>query len=80
MLAKVKRKLSTKERMELNLRKALKRASKGKMPQKEREFLAKRTVERLDLDNPFQMQRSLESYADALVYDFFRKKRTGVVK
>lgn len=71
-----RKKLSTRERMVKDLEKALKKSSRHKMPAEVRHELAVRTVSRLNFDNPFQMQCSLESYADSLTMDYNRKLRT----
>lgn len=55
------------------LEKALRRSSKGKMPKSDREFLAKRTIGRLDVTNNFQMHKSIEGYAQMLVEKYFNK-------
>lgn len=61
--------------MVIDLEKALKKASKNKMPLSVRHDLAVRIVSRLNFDDPFQMQCSLQSYAEALSLNYFKEKR-----
>lgn len=62
--------LTKKEYMTRELEKELKSVSKGKMPKETRKFLAKRTIDRLDLNNTFQMHKSIRGYAMMLVENY----------
>lgn len=65
----------TKKQYVINaLTKELRYASKGRIPAKARRRLAKRTVERMDFSNPYQMHKSLRGYADILADNFFQKQ------
>lgn len=70
-----RKRMTTRQLLTKDLEKELRKASKGRMPKEEREILAKRTVEKLDFNNPYQMQRSLKSYAEDIVFEFFYKRR-----
>ena len=75
MLFRVFRKITIEERMVNELDRAIRKASKRTIPAAERRALAERSVKRMDFNDPFQMQCSLESYADNLVLDYKRKLR-----
>lgn len=59
--------MTKKEYLIKKLEKELRRSSKGKMPRNVRSSLAKRTIERLDFSNTYQMHKSIQGYADLLV-------------
>ncbi len=67
------RKLTKNEYLERKLEKALRRSSHGKIPKTERITLAKRTIGRMDLTNPYQMHKSLQGYADILAHNYLAK-------
>lgn len=70
-----RKKFTTEQRMVMDLEKALKKVSKNKIPLNIRHDLAVKTVSRLNFDNRFQMQCSLQSYAEALSLNYFKEKR-----
>lgn len=57
------------------LEKCLRKTSYGCIPKRDRIFLAKRTANRLDFSNSFQMHKSIEGYADMLAESYFSKKK-----
>ena len=46
--------------------------SSGLIPEETAENLAFRCVARMDFNNPIQMHRSLESFADGIIASYFR--------
>lgn len=72
------KKLTKKEYLERKLEKALRKSSHGKMPKTIRIFLAKRTISRMDFTNPYQMHKSIESYADILVNNFLQNNSFNI--
>lgn len=56
------------------LTKEIRKESKGRIPADVREELAKRTVDRMDFSNSYQMHKSLRGYAEILVQNYFAKR------
>ena len=84
MLMRLQAKKMTKEQfMAYQLEKAIKKSSKGMIPKNIRTDLARRTVDKLDFSNPYQMHKSPQGYADIIVENYFRrnpnaKRKRGV--
>lgn len=56
------------------LTKEIRKESKERIPADVREELAKRTVDRMDFSNSYQMHKSLRGYAEILVQNYFAKR------
>ena len=69
------KRLTKTEYLEKSLEKALRKSSRGKMPKATRISLAKRTIRRIDLNNPYQTHKSIEGYADILTQNYLAKVR-----
>ena len=72
MLPVFRRNLTKKEYLTKQLEKELRRSSKGKMPKSVRISLARRTIDRLDFTNSFQMHKSIQGYADILANNYMK--------
>ena len=70
-----RRNVTKKEYLINMLEKELKRASKGTMPKSVRVAFAKRTIERMDLTNPYQTHKSIQGYADILFNNYKKKEK-----
>lgn len=68
----LRKNMTKNEYLRIQLERALKRSSKGRMPKKARKALALRTIQRLDMNNTYQMHKSLEGYADILTANYFK--------
>ena len=73
MIRLFNKRLTKTEYFERSLEKALRKSSRGKIPKATRISLAKRTVSRMDFNNPYQMHKSIEGYADILVQNYLAK-------
>lgn len=71
------RKETQSEYMQRELAKEIQKVSKGRIPADEREYLAKRTVERMDFSDSIQMHKGLRGYADILVQQYFQEQLQG---
>ncbi len=71
------RHLTKREYLTKELEKEIRRASRGKIPKNIRISLAERTIGKMDFNNPYQMHKSLGSYAEILVHNFFAKPSTA---
>ena len=67
-----RRKETQSEYMQRELAKEIHKVSKGRIPADEREYLAKRTVERMDYSDSIQMHKGLRGYAEILVQQYFQ--------
>lgn len=76
MLNLFRRNMTKKEYLTKQLEKELRRSSKGTMPKEVRTSLAKRTIERMDFNNPYQMHKSIQGYADILVNNYKKQAAT----
>lgn len=65
---------SLREYTQRELAKEIRKESKGRIPADVREHLAKRTVDRMDFSNSYQMHKSLRGYAEILVQNYFAKR------